>query len=50
MLLLFAGEDGPAIQVTPEEDADLAEAEAEADRAECATDEEVQPIFAKNRR
>ena len=50
MLLLFAGEGEPPIQLTPEEEADLAEAEAEADRGEFATDEEVQAIFAKYRR
>ena len=50
MLLLFAGEGEPPIQLTPEEEADLAEAEAEADRGEFATDEEVQAIFAKDRR
>ncbi len=50
LLLLFAGEDGLVIQLTPEEEADLAEAEAEADRGEFATDEEVQAIFAKYRR
>lgn len=50
MLLLFTGEDGPVIQLTPEEEADLAEAEVEADRGEFATDEEVQAIFDKYRR
>lgn len=47
MLLLYAGESELFIQLTPEEEADLAEAEAEVDRGEFATDEEVRAVFAK---
>ena len=47
MLLLFAGEAEPLLQLTPEEEADLRKAEAEADRGEFASDEEVRAIFAK---
>ncbi len=50
MLLLYAGESDPVVPLTLEEDEDLAEAEAEADRGEFATDEDVQAIFAKYRR
>ena len=50
VVLLYAGETGPINQLTPEEEADLAEAEGEADRGDFATDEEVQAIFAKYRR
>ena len=47
MLLLFVGEEDSPIQLTPEEEADLAEAEAEADRGELATEEEVRAVFAR---
>ena len=50
MLLLFAGESDVAIQLTPEEEADLREADAEIARGELATDEEMQAIRAKHRR
>jgi predicted transcriptional regulator len=49
MLLLFAGEDGPLIQLTPEEEADLREADAEIARGEFATEEEVKAVRAKYR-
>jgi hypothetical protein len=41
---------GDVIQLTAEEDADLAEAEAEVARGEIATDEEVEAVFSKFRR
>jgi hypothetical protein len=50
MLLLFAGVDQPPIQLTAEEDADLAEADAEVLRGEFATDEEIAAIWAKHAR
>ena len=49
ILLLFAGEDGPVIQLTPEEEADLREADAEIARGEFATDEEMETIRDKYR-
>ena len=47
MLLLYAGDSESVIQLTPEEEADIAEAEAQADRGEYAKDEEVQAVLAK---
>jgi hypothetical protein len=47
MLLAFAGIEQPRIQLTPEEEADLAEADAEIARGELATDEEVRAMWAK---
>ena len=46
-LLAFAGIKQPPIQLTPEEEADLAEADAEITRRELATHEEVQAMWAK---
>jgi hypothetical protein len=48
VMLRLAGVDQPAIQLTPEEDADLAEAEAEIERGELATAEEVRAMWAKH--
>jgi hypothetical protein len=48
VMLMYAGEDGSVIQLSPEEDADLAEAEAEADHGEFATDELVQAVWSKH--
>jgi hypothetical protein len=45
--LAFAGIEQPPIQLTPEEEADLAEADAEIARGELSTDEEVRAIWAK---
>jgi hypothetical protein len=50
VLLELAGVDQPPIQLTPEEDADLAEAEAEIERGELATPEEVRAMWAKHGR
>jgi hypothetical protein len=47
LLLQVAGEEQPAIQLTAEERADLAEADAEIARGEFATDEEIRSILAK---
>ncbi len=47
MLLNFAGIEQLTYELTPEEHADLAEAEAEAARGEFATDEEVRAMWAK---
>ncbi len=49
MLLLYAGEPEPIIQLTPDEEADLREADAEIARGEFATDEEIEAIRAKYR-
>ena len=47
-LLQFAGKNEPVIQLTPEEEADLAAADEEIARGEFATDEEVRAIWAKH--
>jgi hypothetical protein len=46
--LELAGVDQPPIQLTPAEDADLAEAEAEVARGEIASDDEVRTMWAKH--
>ena len=48
-ILQVAGDDGPAIQLTVEEDADLAAADAEIARGEFATEAEVASLWAKRR-
>jgi hypothetical protein len=50
VLLELAGVDQPPIQLTPEEDADLAEAEAEIARGELASPEEVSAMWKKHGR
>jgi hypothetical protein len=47
LLLQVAGEEQPVILLTPEERADLAEADAEIARGEFATDEQMRSILAK---
>jgi predicted transcriptional regulator len=47
MLLRFAGIEQPPCELTAEELADLAEAEAEAERGEFATDDEIRAMWAK---
>jgi hypothetical protein len=47
MFLQFAGIEQPPIQLTAEEEADLAEADQEIARGEFATDEEVRAMWAK---
>lgn len=49
VLLTYMDTDQSVVRLTPEEDADLAEAEAEADRGEFATDEEVAAVLGKSR-
>jgi hypothetical protein len=48
ILLQLVGVDQPPIQLTTEEDADLAEADAEVLRGDLATDEEVRAMWAKH--
>ena len=47
VLLQLAGHEQPPIILTPEEEADLDEAEAEIVRGEIATDEQVRAMWAK---
>lgn len=49
VLLRLAGNDEPIYQLSPEEDADLIEAEAEIERGEIATSAEIEAVFAKYR-
>ena len=49
LLLQVAGEEQPVIRLTPEERADLADADAEIARGEFATDEQIRSILAKRR-
>ena len=48
MLLQFAGEEQPVIQLTAGEEASFQESFAQADRGEFATDEQVRAIWAKH--
>ena len=48
MLLQFAGEDQPVVQLSAEEAASFDESLAQADRGEFATDEQVRAIWAKH--
>jgi len=50
LLLLYAGDDESVIELTPEEEADLIEAQAERARGEFATEAEVEAVFSKYRR
>jgi hypothetical protein len=47
VLLQLAGHEQPPIVLTPEEEADLAEAEAEVARGELASDGQVRAMWAK---
>jgi hypothetical protein len=47
VLLRLAGDEGAPIQLTPEEERDLAEALAEAERGEFASDESIRALWAK---
>lgn len=49
VLLRLTGEDGPIYQLTPEEEADLAAADAEIARGDLADEAEVQAVFSKYR-
>ena len=48
VLLAYLDTDQSVIQLTPEEGADLAEAEAEMARGEFATDEDVAAVLGKS--
>ena len=50
VMLQLAGVDQPPLQLTPEEEADLVAAEAEIERGELATSEEVRAMWAKHGR
>ncbi len=47
VLVTLAGEEPPPIQLTPEEERDLTEALAEAERGEFASDEAMRALWAK---
>jgi hypothetical protein len=47
LLLQLAGEEQPVIQLTAQERADLADADAEIARGEFATDEQIRSMLAK---
>jgi len=49
MLLAYAGDEEPVVALTPEEEADLMEAQAERQRGEFATDAEVEAVLSKYR-
>jgi hypothetical protein len=49
MLLAYAGDEEPVLALSPEEEADLTEAQAEMQRGEFATDAEVEAVLAKHR-
>lgn len=46
-LLRYMGKDEPVYQLTPEEESDIDEALAEAERGELATEEDVRAVWAK---
>jgi hypothetical protein len=48
VMLQLAGLDQPPLQLTPDEEADLAEADAEIARGELATTEEIRAMWAKH--
>jgi hypothetical protein len=48
MVLSFTGDDQTIVELTPEEDAVLAQSEAAAARGEFATDAEVHAVWAKH--
>ncbi|KAB1086628.1 hypothetical protein F4V91_09440 [Neorhizobium galegae] len=49
LLRLMGEDDGDVYQLTPEEEADLEEADREIERGEIATEEEVRAMWAKYR-
>ncbi|CAN7257337.1 hypothetical protein LJR235_001071 [Pararhizobium sp. LjRoot235] len=49
MMLTYASDDARVIELTPEEESDLIEAQAEMARGEFATEAEVQAILSKYR-
>ncbi len=48
VVMQLAGKEQPVYTLTPEEDADLAESDAAAERGEFATDEQMKAIWAKH--
>lgn len=50
MVLAYAGGDDAVIALTPDEEADLIEAQAEKTRGDFATEAEVQAVLSKYRR
>ena len=48
VVLALAGDDASIYQLTPDEEADLAEPDAEVARGDFATDEEVRAMWAKH--
>jgi len=48
IVLQFAGDEQPVLQLTPEEDAALARSDAAAERDEFATDAEVRAVWSKH--
>jgi hypothetical protein len=50
VMLRLAGVDQPPLKLTPEQEADLAQAEAGIERDELATPEEVRAMWAKHGR
>ena len=49
MLLAYVGDEEPILVLTPEEEADLMEAQAEMQRGEFATEAEVEAVLSKYR-
>jgi predicted transcriptional regulator len=49
MLLTYAGDEEPSIELTPEEESDLRQALAEMARGELASDDEAEAVFSKYR-
>jgi hypothetical protein len=49
MLLVYAGDEALMAQLTPEEEADLIEAKAEAARGELASEAEAEAVLSKYR-
>lgn len=50
LVMMFAGDEQDAIPLTPEEEADLAEADAEVARGEVATNERMRTLWVNHRR
>ena len=49
ILLAYAGDEEPILALTPDEEADLMEAQAEMQRGEFASDAEVEAVLSKYR-
>ncbi|HEU0145505.1 MAG TPA: hypothetical protein VFR21_01345 [Bradyrhizobium sp.] len=49
MLLTYAGDEEPSVELTPEEESDLRQALAEMARGELASDDEAEAVFSKYR-